>query len=581
MVSSIKSLTSRYLSNFKPIWNIYMYCFNEEKIGLSISIILILFAGILESIGILIIIPLIEILTGKDPNELHFISKSLFDIFNFLNIPINIFFIFIPFLLLIIIKSIGIILSQNYVNRIVYKLTQRNRIKFIQAVANAEWRFFPKKQTGLLSSVLNLETQGIALSSKYLVTFLSGLIRSLIFIITAFLISVVFSLGALFAGIMLFIILNSILKLTRESSIRKRDLIRKNSILSTDFINNIKAFKAMNLEKKITNRMVETVKKLKKTEILLDNTQNFIKGVQEPIGLFFLSVLIIISFTFYNMELGIIVVSIALFYRVFGQVAGIQSAFIAIVRSEAQIKGVELALNELNNYKEEFNKHTISTKFNKKITVSNLSFSYKDKKILNNINCEIESGKITALIGPSGSGKTSFVDLIIGLQKANSGNIFIDDQDIKNINIKEWRNSIGYVPQTFTLLFDTVRYNLTLGDKSISDSHLDNALELSGAMEFVNEFPNKIDESIGQAGLKISGGQMQRLALARALVRKPQLLILDEATSALDPVTEKSLCQTFSNLKNQISILAISHRDAIENISDVIYYFNQGEIEKK
>ena len=277
----------------------------------------------------------------------------------------------------------------------------------------------------------------------------------------------------------------------------------------------------------------------------------------------------------------IIVVSIALFYRVFGQVAGIQSAFIAIVRSEAQIKGVELALNELNNYKEEFNKHTISTKFNKKITVSNLSFSYKDKKILNNINCEIESGKITALIGPSGSGKTSFVDLIIGLQKANSGNIFIDDQDIKNINIKEWRNSIGYVPQTFTLLFDTVRYNLTLGDKSISDSHLDNALELSGAMEFVNEFPNKIDESIGQAGLKISGGQMQRLALARALVRKPQLLILDEATSALDPVTEKSLCQTFSNLKNQISILAISHRDAIENISDVIYYFNQGEIEKK
>ena len=146
--------------------------------------------------------------------------------------------------------------------------------------------------------------------------------------------------------------------------------------------------------------------------------------------------------------------------------------------------------------------------------------------------------------------------------------------------MKGWRNSIGYVPQTFTLLFDTIRYNITLGDPSISENDLYRALELSGALDFVNEFPDKIDESIGQSGQKISGGQMQRLALARALVRNPQLLVLDEATSALDPETEKELCKTFSNLKSKTTIIAISHRSSIEEISDVIYHLNYGKIEK-
>ncbi|MBL41638.1 MAG: hypothetical protein CMM49_03140 [Rhodospirillaceae bacterium] len=580
MFHSNNKSTSKNSSYFKSVWNIYKYCFSEDKFTLTVSIIVMFISGIFESIGILIIIPIIEILTGRDPNELHIVSKFLFDLLNYLNIPINIIYVFIPFFILILLKSLGIILSNNYVNKIVHNLTEKNRRLMISSIATAEWKYFTKTQVGLISNVLNLETQGIAFASKYLVIFLNGIIQSLLYITTAFIISYTFSFGAIISGFLLFLILNELIKITKLSSINRRELYRENSVLSTDWITNIKAFKAMNLDNKIAQRMNNTIVKIKDVDILLSKMGVWIKGLQEPIGVFFLIITIIISVEFFNLELGALIVSIALFYRVFGKVGGIQSSINALVRGEAEIKGVENLINSINKYKEKYESSKKIPNFTDSIKVSNLYFSYSEREILNDINCEIKRGKITGIIGPSGAGKTSFIDLIIGLQEAKSGEILIGKESINTIDIRSWRDSIGYVPQTFTLLFDTIKYNLTLGDPNISDEDIYKSLELSGAIDFVNKLPNKINESIGQSGQKISGGQMQRLALCRALVRKPKLLILDEATSALDPETESALCNTFASLTPATTIIAISHRNAIEKISDVTYHINNGKLTK-
>ncbi|PPR77972.1 MAG: Multidrug resistance ABC transporter ATP-binding and permease protein [Alphaproteobacteria bacterium MarineAlpha2_Bin1] len=580
MFHSNNNSTNKNSSYFRSIWNIYKYCFSEDKFSLSLSILLMFISGIFESIGILIIIPIIEILTGRDPNELHLVSKLLFDSLNFLNIPINIVYVFVPFFILILLKSLGIIISNNYVNKIVHNLTEKNRKIVISSIATAEWKYFTKTQVGLISNVINLETQGIAFASKYLVIFLNGVIQSLVYIITAFIISFTFSFGAIISGFLLFIILNELIKITKFSSIKRRDLFRQNAALSTDWITNIKAFKAMNLDNKIAERMTDKISKMKDVDILLSKIGVWIKGLQEPIGVFFLIITIIVSVEFFNIELSALIVSIALFYRVFGKVAGIQSSINALVRGEAEIRGVENLTKSLNSHKEKYDSSKNIPNFKNKIRVSNLYFSYDDKEILKNVNCEINEGKITGIIGPSGAGKTSFIDLIIGLQESNSGEIFIGEENINSIDIRRWRDSIGYVPQTFTLLYDTIKYNITLGDPNITDEDIYWALDLSGAIDFVNNLPNKINESIGQSGQKISGGQMQRLALSRALIRKPKLLILDEATSALDPGTEKSLCKTFSSLTPNTTIIAISHRSAIEKISDVTYYLNEGKLTK-
>ena len=186
------------------------------------------------------------------------------------------------------------------------------------------------------------------------------------------------------------------------------------------------------------------------------------------------------------------------------------------------------------------------------------------------------SGLITAIVGPSGSGKTTIVDLVIGLLKPQQGEILIDDIPLEQIDVRKWRRMIGYVPQESWLLHDTVLNNVTLGDPELTTEDAIQALRAAGAWDFVQKMTRGLNSTVGERGYKISGGQRQRIALARALVRKPKLLILDEATTALDPESEKGICDSLSQLRGALTILAISHQAAVLEIADQAYRLQDG-----
>ena len=141
-----------------------------------------------------------------------------------------------------------------------------------------------------------------------------------------------------------------------------------------------------------------------------------------------------------------------------------------------------------------------------------------------------------------------------------------------------WRETIGYVPQEMIFFHDTILRNLTLGDETITRADIERCLQQAGAAAFVADLPDGIDTVVGERGTRFSGGQRQRLAIARALARRPRLLILDEATTALDPQTEEAICDTLRGLAGEITILAISHQPAILRISDRVYEIEQGEL---
>ena len=219
-----------------------------------------------------------------------------------------------------------------------------------------------------------------------------------------------------------------------------------------------------------------------------------------------------------------------------------------------------------------------------KLSAANLSFSYHDSQqpIISNSSFEIEFGDFIGIVGPSGSGKTTFVDLLLGLLKPQSGAIIVDGVNIFD-DINSWRSKIAYIPQEIFLIDDSIKNNIILGDKDseLSDRNLDEAISQSKLQQLIDSLPEGYLSNVGDKGMNLSGGQRQRVAIARALYHQREILILDEATSALDSTTEAEITEQFELLKGRKTIICIAHRPSTLRACNKIYTIENGIIKKE
>ncbi len=215
-----------------------------------------------------------------------------------------------------------------------------------------------------------------------------------------------------------------------------------------------------------------------------------------------------------------------------------------------------------------------------RIAFEKVVFQFPDsaRRIIDNVSLEIEAGKTVAFVGRIGSGKTWLVNMIPRLIDPTGGVIRLDGHDLREFRVEDLRRNIGYVPQEPVLFSDTVKNNILFGREFVSDSLLEWAIEVSQLKGEIEAFPKGVDTTIGTKGMSISGGQKQRLALARALVGKPKILILDDCTSALDSKTESALWDRLHHVLPDITSLLITHRpDTLEH-ADRIYVLDEGRI---
>jgi subfamily B ATP-binding cassette protein MsbA len=217
--------------------------------------------------------------------------------------------------------------------------------------------------------------------------------------------------------------------------------------------------------------------------------------------------------------------------------------------------------------------------FTSSITVDNLHFSYDgNHEVLHDIHLNIDKGKTIALVGQSGSGKSTMSDLIVRLYDPNKGSICIDGINIKEFSIEEYRQLFGIVSQDSFLFNDTIAENICFGKNIISEDEMIYAAKMANAHDFIISLPMGYQTKIGDRGVLLSGGQKQRLAIARALVRKPQILIFDEATSALDAESEHLVQEAIHNLLHGRTAVIIAHRLSTIIDADCIYVFDNGSI---
>ena len=246
-----------------------------------------------------------------------------------------------------------------------------------------------------------------------------------------------------------------------------------------------------------------------------------------------------------------------------------------------KILNEEIKKNKENKFYLNFDKKKEGLYFSKEIKISNIYFEYKSSnaKILNNINLTIPKNSTIGIIGESGSGKSTLMDIIIGLLNPTKGLVSCDGVDIHK-NVYSWYNNLGYVPQFIYLIDDTIAKNIAFGieDGEIDIKRIQECIELAKLSEFVKNTKLGIETVVGDKGVRLSGGQIQRLGVARALYKKPEILFFDESTSSLDTKTEEEMMNSVNDLLTGITKIIISHRIVTLKNCDVIYYIKNGKI---
>ncbi len=267
-------------------------------------------------------------------------------------------------------------------------------------------------------------------------------------------------------------------------------------------------------------------------------------------------------------------------FRILPALGAITSGMNTIIMSTSQlgacydtVRQVKQLEQEEREKKEQEKKH-LHVQFEREIVLQGVSFRYPgtEEDVLEKVNLTVKRGESVALIGPSGAGKTTVSDIILALLKPTEGHIFMDGIDIEELG-SQWNRIIGYVPQATFIIDDTIRHNVAFGEKetNVDDEQVWQALKIAQLDDFVRKLPEGLDTRAGERGVRFSGGQKQRLAIARALYRNPEVLVLDEATAALDNETESEVMKAIEALQGYKTLIIVAHRLTTVKKCDVIY----------
>jgi ATP-binding cassette subfamily C protein len=292
-----------------------------------------------------------------------------------------------------------------------------------------------------------------------------------------------------------------------------------------------------------------------------------------------LSLILYVSIQILSIPTAGVLLLLFLFARVMPKLSSIQQNFQSSINMMPSFSRVMELQKRCEEAAETETERFVKIDVGNGIKFNKVSFSYDGSSpVIKDLDIAIMPGQTTAIVGPSGAGKSTIADLVMGLIVPNQGCILVDEGELNLERMKAWREQIGYVPQDTFLFHDTLKNNLLWAKPDASEEEINQSLRFAAAEEFVLGLPKGTDTILGDRGVLISGGERQRIALARALLRKPSLLILDEATSSLDSENEKRIHNAIEKLHGQMTILVISHRLSTIRGADVIHVIEEGQL---
>lgn len=570
-----------------------MYILNtsQKRIGVTV-LILSVFGAIAELLGVSVILPLIQSMLNPDTLVDNSFISSLLRVFDLKSQ--NIF-------ILILILTIFVYLLKNFYLcilswvRIKYsnKIQREISIKMVHSYVERGYPFFKNTNSSVLLRGCRDAVFGMQEVVYCFFKILSEIILLLAIFIYAFYIDSLMAFTTIAVAIICMLLIVSVFrKIVQISGKTYHEKLAKNNQWLLQLFNGIKEAMVMNKEDYFVDKYEETYIQQQKAQIVQT------MGSETPIyiveGLCVTGILIAVGYrvlsvedaTEYISKLAVFAVSA---FRVLSSVGRISANFNYIIFKVPAVEETYNNIKESNNIcnrrvRENIKNNIKDIEFSEAIILENIKFGYEDNKdILNGISLTIKKGSSVAFVGVSGAGKSTLIDILLGLYEPREGIVRMDNMNIFT-NPVIWSRKIGYVPQSVYLMDDTIRKNIAFGveEEKIDDDSVWQALEKAQMKEIVMSLDSQLDTVIGERGLRFSGGQAQRLAIARALYHDPDILFLDEATSALDNDTEKAIMDAIDLLHGNKTIILIAHRLSTVKNCDRIYEIKDGFVcEKK
>ena len=463
-----------------------------------------------------------------------------------------------------------ILLARREIGYTVARVARELRLRLIRSLLATSWSYLVAQRVGSFANAYATETTRAArgyLSATWVVMF--GL-QVVVYVGIAFAISWKVTLFAVGVGIVGVAVLGPLVRVGRKSGVKQTKLFRSVLGSLTDILQGVKPLKAMAREDRVGPLLEDGTRALERATRRQILSREAIAALQEPImvGMLCLGLFAMMRLGFNIASMSVMTLAVA---RTLDSLNRAQRRYQRVAVQESAYQALMQTIVEAERAKESWH-GSAPARLDRAIELRSVTFGYGEVPLFEDFSLEIPAGRITALSGPSGAGKTSVVDLVLGLVKPLAGEVVLDGTSLEDVDLADWRAHVGYVPQEMFLLHDTVAMNVGLGDPAISRDQIIQALRDAHAWDFVSEeLPDGLDTVVGERGLALSGGQRQRIVIARAMLKRPRLLILDEATAALDPKSEAVIWDAVKELRGKTTVLAISHQPALFEVADRIY----------
>ena len=536
-------------------------------------------AGLAEGVGLSVLLPLLNMaMEGQGqaaPASDNEFSQSVRGALDVMGITPTLGNMLLVVVFAIGGKSLLLLFAKRQVGYTAARLATDLRLELLRAIMRSRWEYFLGQPVGKLTNSLATEAARASESFVNGATALTFLAQAVVYGAVAIAVSWRATLTGILAGAVIIGLSHSLVRITKKAGRKQTSVLLSLMATMTDTLGSVKPLKGMGREHLAdavlsmeTTRLNRALERQALGSALLESTQEFLFALVIAGGIY-------VALAEFAMPFATVMVLVVVVGQMVALLGKVQKQYQKMTLSESAYWSMKRTIAEAQAEEEELRggePPVLATR----LCMEGVCFAYNERRVLDDLSLEIPAGQLATLIGPSGAGKTTVVDLLIGLIRPDAGRITLDGAPLDSMDIKQWRRSIGYVPQETLLLHESIAHNVSLGDRELSQADIEHALRAAGAWDFVSALPEGLHSNVGERGGRLSGGQRQRIVIARALVRRPQLLILDEATSALDAESAEAVRQTLERLRGSLTILTITHESSLVDIADRVYRLESG-----